>query len=862
MSSAREQAWVVLKFGGTSVSTRARWETIGAIAKERKQAGERPFVVCSALSQVSNLLEDVVAGSLRNAHEGTIDEIIAKHVSLAETLGVDAEAVLGEFFSQLRRVASGAALLGEASPRTHARLLSLGELMSTTLGAAFLEQQGMRVKWLDARTVLKAVADPTASERRAYLSSSCDYARDEALIAELDGGDWDIVLTQGFIGTDAEGDTVLLGRGGSDTSAAYFASKINAVRCEIWTDVPGMFTCDPRVVPVARHILFADYDEAQEIATTGAKVLHPRCIIPCRERGIPMEIRSTPQPSYPGTVIGAQRSDQLPGVKALSTKKGITLISMDSLDMWQQSGFLANVFSCFKAHGLSVDQVSTSETNVTVTLDPTANTLTEEIISDLLADLGQFCRARRIQGCAAVSLVGTGIRSILHRLGDALQLFEEPSVYMVTQSASDLNLTFIVDEEHAVRLLSRLHRELFKGVTEGDVFGQTWEAINGDERPAKAAPRWWNARREELLRVDVSSGPAYVYDIATIQRSARELVGMRSVDRVFYAMKANSNVEILRLLEAEGLGFECVSPGELARVFETFPGLDPSRVLFTPNFAPLTEYAAAFERGVHVNLDNMYPLQSRPEIFAGREVFIRIDPGTGKGHHDKVKTGGRGSKFGIDAEDLPELRRLAAQHGVKIVGLHMHAGSGILSSDHWREVATLLLKHAEEFPDLRFFDLGGGLGIVERNDQTALELGEVDASLAAIRQARPDIELWMEPGRYLVASAGVLLTRVTQLKGKGEMRYIGVDAGMHSLVRPTLYGAYHGITNLTRYGQPATILANVVGPICETGDILGVNRALPEAEEGDVILVDTAGAYGYTMASNYNLRGLPRELLI
>lgn len=862
MSSAEAQAWVVLKFGGTSVSTRARWETIGAIAKERKQVGERPFVVCSALSQVSNLLEEVVAGSLRGTHEAAIEEIIGKHVALAETLEVDAQVVLGDFFSQLRRVASGAALLGEASPRTHARLLSLGELMSTTLGAAFLQKQGMRVKWLDARTALKAIEDPNASERRAYLSSACDYRYDSALVDEINAEDIDIVLTQGFIGTNDDGDTVLLGRGGSDTSAAYFATKIGARRCEIWTDVPGMFTCDPRVVPVARHILFADYDEAQEIATTGAKVLHPRCIIPCREHNVPMEIRSTPMSSYPGTVIGAKRADQMPGVKALSTKKGINLISMDSLDMWQQAGFLANVFACFKEHGLSVDQVSTSEMNVTVTLDPTANTLTDEIVEALLEDLQRFCRARRIEGCAAVSLVGTGIRSILHRLGEALQLFEEPSVYMVTQSASDLNLTFIVDEEHATRLLAKLHRELFKGVSEGTVFGQTWEAINGDEPKAKLLPRWWHTRRDELLGIDLQGGPAYVYDVASIRRAAQELMGMRSVSKVFYAMKANSNVEILRIVESEGLGFECVSPGEMARVFEVFPGIDSKRVLFTPNFAPLHEYAEAFERGVNVNLDNMYPLQARPELFAGREVFIRIDPGTGKGHHDKVKTGGRGSKFGIDAEDLPELRRVAAEHGVKIVGLHVHAGSGILSSDHWREVATLLLKHAEEFPDLRFFDLGGGLGIVERNDQTALDLAAVDASLAMVRQARPDIELWMEPGRYLVATAGILLTKVTQLKGKGEMQYVGVDAGMHSLVRPTLYGAFHGIANLTRLGEPATISANIVGPICETGDILGVNRAMPEAQEGDVILIDTAGAYGYTMASNYNLRGLPREILV
>ena len=863
MSSAgAQQAWVVLKFGGTSVSTRERWETIGAIAKERKQVKEKPFVVCSALSQVSNLLEEVVSGSQTGNYESTVEEIVRRHVELGEQLGVDAESVLGEFFSELRRVASGAALLGEASPRTHARLLSLGELMSTSLGAAFLQSQGMNVLWLDSRTALKAVHEANASERRSYLSSACDYAVDKSLQERLNDEDYDIVLAQGFIASNADGDTVLLGRGGSDTSAAYFAAKIEAVRCEIWTDVPGMFTADPRAVPLARHILFTDYNEAQEIATTGGKILHPRCIVPCRERGIPMEIRSTPNRALPGTRIANPTAEQVPGVKALSTKKGITLVSMDSLGMWQQAGFLADVFGVFKDHGLSIDQVSTSETNVTVTLDPTANTLTQDALDDLLSSLAPFCKARLIRGCAAVSLVGTGIRSILHRLGAALALFEEPQVYMVTQSATDLNLTFIVDEEQATRLLIRLHELLFDGVRAGDVFGETWEAIQTTGAPKPVQHRWWRDRRDELLAIDLKEGPAYVYDRASIQAAARRLKAMTSIDRVFYAMKANSNVEILRLLEAEGLGFECVSPGELQRVFTTLSGLDPTRVLFTPNFAPIDEYAEAFELGVNVNVDNLYPLQVRPEVFAGREIFVRIDPGHGRGHHDHVRTGGRGSKFGIDAEDLPELRKLAAQHDIKIVGLHVHAGSGILHSQHWREVASLLVKHAKLFEGLRFFDLGGGLGVVERSDQEPLDLAEVDASLLEIRQARPDLELWMEPGRYLVAQAGVLLSEVTQLKGKGEMRYIGVSAGMHSLLRPTLYGAYHRIVNLTRLGEERTIHAHVVGPICESGDTLGFSRHMPEAHEGDVMLVDTAGAYGYTMASNYNLRGLPRELLV
>lgn len=862
MSSAgAQQDWVVLKFGGTSVSSRERWETIGELAKERKQAGEKPFVVCSAVSQVSNMLERVVQGSPGDSREDVVQEIIERHVVLGKELGLDAHEVLGEHFEQLERIARGADLLGEVSSRAHARLLSHGELMSTTIGAAFLRSQGMNVLWLDARDVLHATRDLHASERKRYLSTACDYSVDKELKDTVNAEPYDIVLTQGFIARDNHGDTVLLGRGGSDTSAAYFAAKLDARRCEIWTDVPGMFSADPRVVPLARHLLLTDYNEAQEIATTGSKVLHPRCIVPCREREIPIEIHSTPSRELPCTRIVGTSAKLTAGVKALSVKKNITLVTMDSLGMWQEAGFLGDVFSVFKEHGLSVDQVSTSETNVTVTLDPTANTLTADTIEALLQSLDAFCTARVIEGCAAVSLVGTGIRSILHRLGPALEFFAEPQVYMVTQSASDLNLTFIVDEKHATRLVQSIHALLFDDVRTGPIFGRTWAAIQQETEPVPEATPWWKDAREDLLAVDTTDGPVYVYDGASVREAARRLRDMSSVDRIFYAMKANSHTGILKLLAEEGLGFECVSPGELDRVFETVPSIDPSRVLFTPNFAPIEEYADAFARGVHVNLDNLYPLQQHPEIFAGKEIIVRIDPGHGRGHHDHVRTGGRGSKFGIDAEDLDTLIALTDAHDVTVVGLHVHAGSGILTSEHWREVAALLLRHAEHFPKLRYLDLGGGLGVVERPEQEALDIEEVNRSLADIREARPDLELWLEPGRYLVAQAGVLLSQVTQLKGKGEMRYVGVNAGMHSLLRPTLYGAHHNIVNLTRLSEPWAVRARVVGPICESGDTLGVGRHMPEPQEGDMILIATAGAYGYTMASNYNLRGMPREIL-
>lgn len=859
---APSEHFVVLKFGGTSVSTKARWDTITEVGLKRKSEGRRPVIVCSALSGISNLLEGLVASAPRGEYEAVCDQIVERHRDLANTLGINADEALAGFFAELRQIARGAALLREASPRTHARLMALGELMSTTLGAAYMQSLGHRVQWLDARHWLRAAPHESISERRHFLSSACDYAPDPAMQLHLSELGADIYLTQGFIARDDDGETVLLGRGGSDTSAAYFAAKLQAERCEIWTDVPGMFTADPRLVPVARHLRAVNYDEAQEIATTGGKVLHPRCIAPCRENNIPIEIRSTPDPRLEGTTIGPADDDQHNGVKALSLKKDVVMITMDSVGMWQQVGFLADIFAAFKAHGLSVDQVSTSETNVTVTLDPTANTLTDEVLESLERSLRPHCKARIIRDVTALSMVGTGIRAILHRLGPAFSLFEDPNIYLVSQAASDLNFTFVLDSERAPRLIKKLHEELFDNVREGEIFGRTWEELVGEAEDETTPARWWERRRADLLGIDVSDAPAYVYDAASISGAAASLAALQNVNRVFYAMKANSNDEVLRLIEAEGIGFECVSPGELERVFSLFADLDPQRVLFTPNFASVAEYAAAFERGVHVNLDNLHPLQHHPQIFAGREVCIRVDPGEGKGHHDHVRTGGRGSKFGIDREDLDELIALATANDVRIVGLHMHAGSGILQPGHWRETAERLLGVAERFQGLRYLDLGGGLGVVERPDQRALNLAALDESLAEVRALRPDLELWLEPGRYFVAEAGVLLAPVTQMKGKGEVRYVGTSAGMHSLLRPALYGAYHRIVNLSRLGEPAAIHANIVGPICESGDTLGFNRWLPETYEGDIMLVDTAGAYGFTMSSEYNLRGLPQEIVL
>jgi bifunctional diaminopimelate decarboxylase / aspartate kinase len=862
MTSHTESNWVVLKFGGSSVSSVSNWKNVAAVIRERLAAGVHPFIVHSALTGITDRLEQLLDKALTGDWEPVMDQIERRHMDLARDLGLDLTAELERHFSDLRRSAEGIHLIGEVSDRLRARVMANGELMATRIGAAFLMHEGIDVEWLDARTLLHAAERPGASERSNYLSATCNFEPDAGLQERLAAGR-KTVITQGFIASDSRGDTVLLGRGGSDTSGSYFAAKLGARRLEIWTDVPGMFTSNPRSVSNARLLKSLDFDEAQEIASSGAKVLHPRCILPVKQYAIPLSVHATQMPELEGTVVTATGGDGGARVKAVCIKKGITLISMETLGMWHQVGFLADAFAVFKEHGLSVDLVSTSETSVTVSLDPAANTLDGRTLEALMTALSKLCRVEVIGPCAAVSLVGRSIRATLHRLGDALELFEEQRIYLVTQAANDLNITFVVDEEQGDRLVRRLHDVIVWNAPSDHVLGPTWEQIHGVTPLLPiGGPPWWQERRGELERIAQEHGSAYVYDRSTLEAAAKGLLDIKGVARVFYAMKANPHREILRTFAALGLSFECVSQGECERVLEVVPGINPDKILFTPNFAPRAEYAWALQHGIHLTIDNLYALRAWGDLFRDRDVLVRIDTGFGRGHHDHVRTAGVHSKFGVPLFELDELERLVKASGARVVGLHAHTGSGVFEVRNWHEVGQMLGGLTKRFPHARTIDLGGGLGVPEKPGQVPVDLAALQGIIDDIQQKFPQLGIWLEPGRFLVAQSGVLVTQVTQLKGKGAVQYIGVATGMNSLIRPALYGAHHDIVNITRFGEPGTEIYNVVGPICESADYLGHERLLPPTQEGDVLLIANAGAYGHAMSSSYNLREPACEVII
>lgn len=847
---------LVTKFGGTSVSSRETWDNIAIITRKHIQNGAQPIIVCSAMSQVSNKLEKAIDAALLNEHHHIFMDISEGYVALAHELEVDPK-LLKEDLQQLQHWLTGIALLKEAPAKTRAQVMSLGELMMTRLGHAFLNERGIKSYWFDVREVLICMST-SQNKTIDYLAARCFIEPNPEFAEKLLDTGAQAIITQGFIAANPEGETVLLGRGGSDTSAALLAAMLQAKMCEIWTDVPGIYTANPHQLPHARLLKQLNYNEAQEIASMGAKVIHPNCIPPVRRAGIPMTIRYTHMPEHSGTLISQEIDENAPLIKSIQVKHSIILISIDTLNMWQQVGFLADVFSAFKKHGFSIDLLSSSEFNVTLSLDNNAKLHDRKALDLLLADLNRFGRAKIIEPCSAVSLVGHHIRTVLPQLGPALEVFEAKQVYLMSLASNDLNLTFVVDESQANKLCYKLHHLLIESNPQIYYYSKSWHEEFGAPM-AKPTP-WWEVERERLLELAGKKSPCYVYHSPTQAKRAEQLLALKSIDKLFYAIKANPHPSVLETLYKKKLGFECVSIQELQHVLKLFPEIDKENILFTPNFAAQSEYQFAFDLGCHVTIDSLYPLESWPELFQDRSIIVRIDPGVGAGHHKHVCTGGNESKFGIVKEDIEQLKSLVHRCQVNVTGLHTHSGSGILTPELWQETALMLASLSEEFPQVTSINLGGGLGVVEKPGQQPFDFAALDSALMAVKSRYPKLQFWLEPGRFFVSESGVILAKVTQCKEKGKVRFVGIETGMNSLIRPALYGAYHEIVNLTRLREEKTGFAHIVGPICESGDTLGYDRMLPDTLEGDILLIANAGAYGHCMSSFYNLRPPAQEI--
>jgi diaminopimelate decarboxylase/aspartate kinase len=467
--------WIVLKFGGTSVADRPRWETIASLARARQEEGFRVLLVCSAVAGVTDQLSALAE---QPGSPSLADELLARHDTLAGELGVPADLWRAE--AERRLFGCLESLQKDKSPRRQAELLSLGEHFSTVIGAAFLGQE-MACEWVNARDAIQIVAEPGLSKARRWLSASCSAGPDHGL-AERWSKRAPVLITQGFVAGDGSGAAALLGRGGSDTSAAIFAGRLSADRLEIWTDVPGLFSADPRRVPEARLLAAIDYTEALEMAASGAGVVHARCIRAAAETRTPVLIRDLTHPNGEGSRIGGAESPAA-GVKTVTCRENMAVLLLQNLDARRQVGFLAGVFQVFSARGISVDLVATSETTTTVAIDCAGNHLDEADLQDLETALSPLCIVDRFSDCVCVNLVGRGVRTALARTGDVMRLFDERPLLMASQSANDLCLSLLVRKGDHEPLVQSAHAALIppfrSGAGGNDGFGPTWSALRG-----------------------------------------------------------------------------------------------------------------------------------------------------------------------------------------------------------------------------------------------------------------------------------------------------------------------------------------------------------------------------------------------
>ncbi len=371
----------------------------------------------------------------------------------------------------------------------------------------------------------------------------------------------------------------------------------------------------------------------------------------------------------------------------------------------------------------------------------------------------------------------------------------------------------------------------------------------------------------DLLALAEQHGtPLYVYDGGRMRQQVQRLQSAFAAfpHRIQYACKANNNLAVMALLRAAGTGLDAVSIQEVELGLRA--GYAPHEILFTPNCVPFDEIAQAVALGVVLNIDNIAILEQFGAAYGGRvPVCIRINPhilGGGNGH---IQTGHIDSKFGISIFQLRHILRVVKAYGMRVKGLHMHTGSDILDADVFLQAADVLFGAAMEFEGLESLDFGSGFKVAYRDDDTVTDVEALGQRIAHrleafTREYGHSVEVWFEPGKFLVSEAGLLLVRCSTVKQTVSTVFVGVDSGQNHLLRPKLYDAYHRIVNLSN-PEGVERVYSVVGYICET-DTFAWDRRLNEVRVGDVLALANAGAYGYAMSSNYNARPRPAELLV
>lgn len=365
--------------------------------------------------------------------------------------------------------------------------------------------------------------------------------------------------------------------------------------------------------------------------------------------------------------------------------------------------------------------------------------------------------------------------------------------------------------------------------------------------------------------------PLYVYNESLLRERCRELKNLVTYPNftVNYSVKANGNLSIIKIAQEEGLKADAMSPGEM--YVEELAGFKPEDILYISNNVSREEMKYALDRGILISVDSVSQLEQLGQLNPSSRVAVRFNPGVGAGHHEKVVTGGKKTKFGVAICDIPLVKEVLNKYNLTLVGINQHIGSLFMEGDKYIEGAGSILEIAKHFDNLEFIDMGGGFGIPYKKlaSEPRLDMKSLGEKLdkvlhAFAKEYGKQVTFKIEPGRYVVAECGVLLGSVYALKENFSINYVGTDLGFNVLKRPVMYNSHHDVEVYREENIPSqnSRPVTIVGNICESGDIIAKDRLLPEIKQKDILGILDAGAYGYCMASNYNNRLRPAEVLV
>ncbi len=451
---------IVCKFGGTSVQDADAMERVAGIIKNRLK--DKPIVVASAMGKTTNGLLQAASAAADGKRQEALDLLSTlkeKHLKETQKLGIkagpgDATAeTINAHFKDMANIVKGLSILGELTPRSLDAIAIFGERLSTAILTQVLNDRGIPARLMDAR---QCVITDDQFTRAAPLFDHTEPAIRQHLIPAVKDGK--VPVLQGFIGSTRNGIPTTIGRGGSDYSAAIVGAALDAYDIQIWTDVDGIMTCDPRAVPEARRVRVISFDEASELAYFGAKVLHPATILPAVQKKIPVHVLNSYKPDQEGTLITDEAPSCENPVKSIAFKKGISIVNIASTRMLMAYGFLKKIFEIFDHFRVPVDVLSTSEVSVSLTLDETS------ALWDVVTELKKIGEVKVEGGKAIVCCVGDNLRSIAgvpHLVFSAVQ---DVTIHMISQGASAINVTFVVDEDQLPRVVRSLHDVFFQKI--------------------------------------------------------------------------------------------------------------------------------------------------------------------------------------------------------------------------------------------------------------------------------------------------------------------------------------------------------------------------------------------------------------